>query len=169
MPASASADTDAADEREPETVLHDTTDVPVDIRSLVVRGEHPDDNPVIDRSKMLGEIMAQMGNPYARRGKDTLGTDCSGFTARVFKNALGVELPGSSRQQFSVGTKIDKRNLLFGDLVFFHIKGRRPSHVGIYVGDGLFAHSSVSLGVTVSLLSSKYYAKRYMGARRVVE
>ena len=49
------------------------------------------------------------------------------------------------------GEPVERHTLQFGDLVFLAIEGDTPSHVGIYVGDGLFAHASVSLGVTVSV------------------
>ena len=39
---------------------------------------------------------------------------------------------------------------------------------GRVVVDDLFAHASVSDGVTFSSLESKYYSKRFVGARRVV-
>ncbi|CAK4836662.1 unnamed protein product [Aphanomyces euteiches] len=42
------------------------------------------------------------------------------------------------------------------------------SHVGIYVGDGYFVHSASNTGVTKSKLSEKYYAKRYVTARRIM-
>ena len=57
--------------------------------------------------------------------------------------------------------------LQFGDLVFFNTTGRSPSHVGIYLEDDLFAHASVTYGVTISSLESTYYRKRLVGARRV--
>jgi cell wall-associated NlpC family hydrolase len=126
-------------------------------------------NPAIDRRRMLGRIMELMGTRYVRRGIGKRGFDCSGFTSIIYKEETGITLPHSSMEQYGVGTGIDQDSLKFGDLVFFRIRGRRPSHVGIYVGDGLFAHVSLSVGVTVSLLSSEYYAKRYLGARRIVE
>jgi cell wall-associated NlpC family hydrolase len=62
----------------------------------------------------------------------------------------------------------DRSDLKFGDLVFFNTRRRvRPGHVGIYIGDNLFAHASSKLGVTISSLDYDYYSKRYMGARRV--
>jgi cell wall-associated NlpC family hydrolase len=53
-------------------------------------------------------------------------------------------------------------------LVFFNTRRRvKPGHVGIYIGDNLFAHASSKSGVTVSSLDYDYYSNRYMGARRV--
>jgi cell wall-associated NlpC family hydrolase len=74
-----------------------------------------------------------------------------------------------ARAQYGVGSDVAKPDLQFGDLVFFNTTGRSPSHVGIYIEDDLFAHASVSYGVTISSLESTYYRKRYVGARRVVE
>ncbi len=112
--------------------------------------------------------MGMMGTPYSGGGSDTGGIDCSGFTARVYREAIGSEIPHSCREQFECGAPVARDKLRFGDLVFFDADGRRLSHVGIYVGDGLFAHASVSLGITVSLLESAYYKKSYAGARRLV-
>ena len=74
-------------------------------------------------------------------------------------------LPG--RRQV-LGKKVAQSDLIAGDLVFFNTNGKGISHVGIYVGDGKFAHSSSSKGVTISALSDSYYAKRYVTARRVM-
>jgi cell wall-associated NlpC family hydrolase len=67
-----------------------------------------------------------------------------------------------------MGVEVERDSLQFGDLVFFNTTGRAPSHVGIYIEDYLFAHASVSSGVTISSLESTYYKGRYVGARRIV-
>jgi cell wall-associated NlpC family hydrolase len=125
-------------------------------------------NPSIDRYRALNQIMSLMGTPYAYSGTDSNGLDCSGFTSLVYLKALGVNLPRSCTEQFGLGNDVGQSQLRFGDLVFFNTEGDSPSHVGIYVGDGLFAHASVSAGVTISVLESTYYRKRYAGARRIV-
>ncbi|MDI6766596.1 MAG: C40 family peptidase [Bacteroidota bacterium] len=128
-----------------------------------------EDNPAIDRRKVLTDIMALMGIRYKRNGNDSTGFDCSGFTLKIFTDALEIELPRSSRAQYTTGKPVEQDSLKFGDLVFFKTRRIIPSHVGIYVGDGLFAHASLKNGVTISLLDSKYYRKRYLGARRIIE
>ena len=125
-------------------------------------------NPRIDRHAMLTVIMAKMGIPYDYSGADSLGMDCSGLVQSVYQEAAGVVLPRSSVEQFAAGIPVEEDELEFGDLVFFNTTGRSPSHEGVYVGDGLFAHASVSNGVTVSFLSQEYYRARYIGARRIV-
>jgi len=118
-------------------------------------------------SKMDEAIDKVVGTPYKYSGTTTKGFDCSGFTMYVFKQ-LGIELPHSSKAQAKLGAKVAKEDLKAGDLVFFNTDGSGISHVGIYVGDGKFAHSSSSDGVTIDKLSDTYYAKRYVKARRVM-
>ncbi len=129
-------------------------------------------NPAIkplDQSKMMREISRYMGVPYLYGGTTAQGLDCSGYTMLVFKNSMGKLLPRSAAEQSKIGTSVGLQDLKFGDLVFFNTTGEQYSHVGIYLGDDLFAHASVTLGVTISSLQSSYYEKRYVGARRVVE
>lgn len=118
-------------------------------------------------SKLTSTIKPVMGVSYKMGGTTTKGFDCSGFTSYVFKK-LGVTLPRVSSAQYKVGTSVSKSSLKAGDLVFFNTTGRGVSHVGIYVGNGKFAHSSSSKGVTITSLNSSYFAKRYVGAKRVM-
>lgn len=105
---------------------------------------------------------------YRRGGREpSTGFDCSGFVRYVFRHSLDVELPGNSAAQFQTGRKIDRDQLAEGDLVFFRTEGKRVSHVGIYLGDGRFIHApSSGKHVSVSSLSEKYWARRYVGAKR---
>lgn len=118
-------------------------------------------------SKMDGIIDDLIGTPYQSGGTTTKGFDCSGFTTYVF-DKMGIELTRTSASQSKSGKKVAKSDLIAGDLVFFNTNGKGVSHVGIYVGDGKFAHSSSSKGVTISKLSDSYYEDRYVNARRIM-
>ncbi len=141
------------------------------IRRKYAAGNSPYTNKTpdgIDRDRVLLEVVSFLGVPYRYGGTSMEGIDCSGFSSRVYADATKQAIPRSTVEQFRVGKEIDKDDLQFGDLVFFNTTGRRPSHVGIYIEDDLFAHASVLSGVTISSLESTYYRKRYVGARRMV-
>ncbi|WP_172200164.1 C40 family peptidase [Saccharibacillus qingshengii] len=118
-------------------------------------------------SQLDNVIDSVVGTPYRTAGTTPNGFDCSGFTSYVF-DKLKINLPRQSSSQYSAGSKVDKSDLRAGDLVFFNTNGRGISHVGIYVGNGKFAHSSSSNGVRYDSLGSSYYAERYVGAARVM-
>lgn len=108
-----------------------------------------------------------LGSRY-RFGSDDGEFDCSGFVRHVF-GEFGVELPHSSRAQFTLGDVVDRYELEPGDLVFFRsARGRRVNHVGIYVGDHQFVHAARHEGrVTLSSLTEAYYDRTFVGARRI--
>jgi cell wall-associated NlpC family hydrolase len=112
-----------------------------------------------------------VGVNYRRGGTDAdSGLDCSGFVQLVFKDAVGLILPRTAREQSQVGDNIDKTELKAGDLVFFNTMRHAFSHVGIYLGDNRFLHSPRSgAEVRVEDMRQSYWVKRYNGARRVVE
>jgi lipoprotein Spr len=120
------------------------------------------------RSDIMQHIIDWVGTRYHFGGLDRAGIDCSAFTREVFRTSFNVDLPRTASMQSVLGLSVHKDDLKFGDLVFFHT-GRyaRVSHVGIYVGEGLFANASCSRGVTVSSLESKYWAKRFLFAKRL--
>ncbi len=121
------------------------------------------------KEKLLMEIIKYLNTPYKYGGNTANGIDCSAFTQTVFRNVLSLDLNRSAREQYRQGIEITNRdNLKFGDLVFFNTRRRvRPGHVGIYIGDNLFAHASSRNGVIVSSLDQDYYSRRFMGGRRV--
>ncbi len=123
---------------------------------------------VLRNSSVVRVAYGKVGRPYAWGASGPRAFDCSGFTRYVMKQ-FGVNLPHSSRLQARMGRFVSRNNLQPGDLVFFATRGRGISHVGLYVGDGKMVHASTPrTGVIVSSLSERYYATRYVGARRVL-
>ena len=109
--------------------------------------------------------MDLVGTPYRWGGSTDTGFDCSGMIQYVYRNALGVNLPRSSRDMAAASRTISTRDLQTGDLVFFNTSGSGISHVGLYLGGGKFLHAPRS-GSTVQTesLSKPYYAQRLVKA-----
>ncbi|MBS3998991.1 MAG: C40 family peptidase [Desulfobulbaceae bacterium] len=122
----------------------------------------------IRKDELMDEIMEWLGTPYRFGGTTTRAIDCSAFTQKIFLSSASILIPRVAREQINIGRKIPRNQLEFGDMVFFHTYSRRfASHVGIYLGDNLFAHASSRFGVTVSSLESSYYKKNFIGGRRI--
>ncbi|MBV2209874.1 MAG: C40 family peptidase [Thermomonas sp.] len=117
---------------------------------------------------VLQRAFSLIGTPYRYGGSSPdAGFDCSGLVGYVFRT-IGIDLPRVSRAMASEGVKVATRDALTeGDLVFFGKRGH-IDHVGIYIGDGKFLHApSSGRDVTISSLTTGYWAQKYLEARRV--
>jgi cell wall-associated NlpC family hydrolase len=122
----------------------------------------------IHKKVLMDKIMEWVGTPYHFGGMNSNGIDCSAFVQYIFYKSGSIILPRTARDQCEIGMRIDRGELEFGDMIFFHTYSKVfASHVGIYLGDNLFAHASSRYGVTVSSLESTYYATRFIGGRRL--
>ncbi len=121
------------------------------------------------RGDVVRSALSFVGQPY-RWGAADGAFDCSGLTMTAYRlNGLG--LPRSSAEQFALGLEVGGQRLREADLVFFAIETEgRPSHVGLYVGEGRFVHAP-GAGKLVRLdeLSSPYYRRRFLSARSYLD
>lgn len=121
-------------------------------------------------NELVDFALQYVGYNYKYGGMSpSTGFDCSGFVSYVFNN-FGVKLTRNSSGQYkNDGVKISKDELAPGDLVFFSNSSTSGvGHVGIYMGDNEFVHSSTSnVGVVVSRIDSTYYIRHWIGAKRI--
>jgi cell wall-associated NlpC family hydrolase len=110
---------------------------------------------------VLAWALTQKGKPYVFGSDGPSSYDCSGLTLKAW-GKVGVDLPHSSSKQFRMGTPVSKSDLRPGDLVFYY-SSSRPSHVGIYAGNGQIFHAPNS---RKPLGYSPLDSMPYVGARR---
>lgn len=119
--------------------------------------------------EVIRTALAFLGVPYRDGGSDPSGFDCSGFMQYVF-GRHGTALPREVRDQYGIGREIDLKEVKAGDLLFFETVTRGASHVGMALGDGRFIHAPSSRGVVrVEPYTGAYWARRFIGARRLTE
>jgi len=108
------------------------------------------------------------GTRYRMGGTTKNGIDCSAFVRTVFETAYALEIPRTAREQYNFAEKISATEIQTGDLLFFNTTGG-VSHVGIYLQNNKFAHSSSSKGVTISDMYEPYYLQRRVGVGRIAK
>lgn len=126
-------------------------------------------------NSLLDEAMSHIGARYRSGSKGPNAFDCSGFTSYVFRRLNGQEIGCSSRDQYARNVPVSRSEMQRGDLVFFSSprSGRNVGHVGIVVDvDPItktfnFIHASTSDGVKISNSNDGFYARRFIGVRRV--
>lgn len=118
---------------------------------------------------ILDLAAAFTGVPYLWGGTTPAGFDCSGFTWYILSSIYGDWYPRPMEQQIEMGSWVAAENLLPGDVIYFQNTYQwGVSHVGFYMGDGLFISASGEhSGVGVSSLYDPYWSARYLTARRV--
>ena len=117
---------------------------------------------------LFAEIDKWQGTRYRYGGATEKGIDCSAYTGTLVHHVFGLVLPRTAREQFANCIKLDKEEMLQGDLVFFNTRGG-ISHVGMYLGNGYFTHASTSIGVTISNLSEDYWSRKFIGGGRLIQ
>jgi len=124
---------------------------------------------------VVASAVEAVGRPYrlGGAGAEGAGFDCSGLIQYAY-GRHGVALPRRSVDQAAEGREVGKRLSVLrpGDLLTFSNQGGRVTHVGLYLGGGLFIHSATR-GVQVSTLSAddpygRWWFRRWVGARRIV-
>ena len=124
---------------------------------------------------LLDEAMSHIGARYRSGSKGPYAFDCSGFTSYVFRQLGAGNIGASSRDQYARNMPVSRSEMQRGDLVFFTSprSGRNVGHVGIVVDvDPItntfnFSHASTSDGVKISNSNDGFYARRFIGVRRV--
>jgi SH3-like domain-containing protein len=98
----------------------------------------PDVNEVLSIARQL------LGTAYLWGGTSCKAVDCSGMIKTAWYSQ-GVILARDASQQIRYGEKIDfenMENLQPGDFLFFGRNAQRITHVGMYLGKGLYIHAS---------------------------
>ncbi len=118
-------------------------------------------------TKLYQFVYDWIGTPYRLGGSSKKGIDCSKFAYELYDKVFNTTLGYNSRNQYSQVTPISKGELKAGDLVFFKIRSKSITHVGVYIGDNKFAHASSSKGVMVSNLDEPYWKRYYYNGGRM--
>ncbi len=123
-----------------------------------------------NRNNIQELLFSYLGKPYVWAEEGPYAFDCSGLTYNIY-GSMGIEIPRVAREQAKMGKQVKFQNLYYGDLIFFGSPNKRSktiNHVGIYLGDGWFAHaSSKDRKVTVSHFDKEpIYLKRMKVCKR---
>jgi cell wall-associated NlpC family hydrolase len=140
------------------TTIHDTTRLPAAITH--------------EANDVLFHAIKLVGTPYQWGGNTPdSGFDCSGLVDYVYRQAVDLDLPRTSRAMSKVHAPRIRNvhKLASGDLLFFRTGSHGISHVAIYVGNGRFVHAPNSGGeVRLDYLTNPYWSRHFAYARRVL-
>lgn len=117
--------------------------------------------------QIVAQARRQLGIPYRYGGANPRGFDCSGLVHYTHRQ-VGFKVPRNTQRQYHAARTVSLRALQPGDLLFFKIDDSKPSHVGIYEGNGVFIHApSSGKRVSRARLSNPYWRVRLLKAGRL--
>ena len=124
-----------------------------------------------DNFELYKEAVSWLHVQHVDGGTSHSGTDCSFLVYSIYNTVYHKTLERNSAAMLNKNCeRITKDQLQEGDLVFFNTTAKSKaevSHVGIYLKDRKFVHTSTSKGVNVSSLDDDYYRKAWICAGRV--
>jgi cell wall-associated NlpC family hydrolase len=127
------------------------------------------ERPALSVGGAVAELATGMvGARYRLGGADPVqGFDGSGLAFYAYSQA-GYRIPRASEDQFRAAHKIALADAGVGDLVFFQDQAKL-SHVGIYLGDGLFVHAPENgRQVSVARIDTPYYHEQLIAVGRLL-
>lgn len=119
-----------------------------------------------DNIRLYSYVADWLGTRHKLGGCDRSGIDCSCFVRMLSQEVYHTNLARTAEEMYRQVKQVSKNDLREGDLVFFSIGSAKPSHVGIYLKKGWFAHVSSVRGVMINNLSEAYYTKHFTAAGR---
>lgn len=123
-----------------------------------------------DDLKLYSEAVKWLGVPYKYGGNTKTGVDCSGLTCNIYRNAYNIKLERTVAGMYKKNCrKIGRAKLRPGDLVFFNTAKthKSVSHVGIFLKNNIFIHSTTHSGVRLNTLDETYYKKKWINGGKV--
>jgi cell wall-associated NlpC family hydrolase len=133
------------------------------------RAAAADEKPVLNLGGAVADLAADMvGARYRLGGTDPVqGFDGSGLAFYAYDLA-GYPIPRTPADQFRAAHKIALADASAGDLFFFQDQAKL-SHVGIYLGDGLFVHApETGRQVSVARIDAPYYQQQLIAVGRLL-
>jgi cell wall-associated NlpC family hydrolase len=127
------------------------------------------DTPVLNLGGAVADLAADMvGARYRLGGADPVqGFDSSGLAFYAYDHA-GYPIPRTPADQFRASHKIALAEATVGDLFFFQDQAKL-SHVGVYLGDGLFVHApETGRQVSVARIDAPYYQEQLVAVGRLL-
>jgi gamma-D-glutamyl-L-lysine dipeptidyl-peptidase len=122
-----------------------TVELPDGRQAFIQRGDVSQEIAKLEIAETPAFSHRFLGLPYTWGGRSSFGYDCSGFVQMLYRQ-MGILLPRDAKDQylFSRFEDCPVSDLTLGDLIFFGFSPHQIKHVGFFLGEGRFIHTSAS-------------------------